>query len=1324
MGEPTCNLPQAVPPSRLSLKENKVENWKLWKQTWENFLIVGRLQTQAEDYRRALLLSYIGNDALRVYNSMQFENDEARTVANIIKKFDDFIIGTVNETYERYRFNSRNQLEGESVDDFVTALRDLSRECGFCDCLGDSLLRDKIVFGIRDNAVRKKLLEIKKLDLKRTIDICRAAEVTELRMRDVTGGASAEPVHKVTRTQKHFKQKKSKFAKSDGDQSKRKCKFCCYEHEMVRDKCPAWGKPCKKCGQKNHFQSSSVCKGRKIQPVEEETDSEVEYIDTVRVSDIVPGINSVVDDCPREIYAKMIVGGQHVNFQIDSGAAVNLLPAEYVTGQLEKTNKVLVMWNKTKVRPLGTSRVKLENPKTGRKYNVNFVVVAEPLTPLLGASAVQRMNLVTVHTENFQQVASVELDGPVPAFVEDFRKDVFDPSSVGDLGTATLTTDSTVPCHVGRPSRVPFALRPRVKDTLDQLENMSVVAPEDQPTDWVSNMVVGEKTNGDIRVCIDPLHLNQALKREHFQLPTLDDVLPSLSKARCFTTADLKHGYWHVKLDDESSRLTTFATPFGHYRWLRLPFGLTVSSEIFQKKLLAAVEGLPGIACVHDDVIVYGSGENAGEARANHDENLLKFLTRCREKNIHLNWEKLKFCRTSIPFMGHVVSEKGLMPDPDKVKAVIEMPAPCDVQGVQRINGFVNYLAKFLPNLSDVMEPLRRLTRNDIDWSWGEEQETAFQKVKELVAATPVLRCYDPAKEITLQCDASQNGLGAALMQEGQPVAFASRALTNTERRYAQIEKEMLAIVFATEKFNQYTYGRDVNVQSDHKPLEAILKKSLDRAPKRLQAMMLRLQKYNINVTYEPGKTLVLADTLSRAFLNQTEDSTEDCVEHVHVTKYLPVTQRRLDLLREATESDNVLIALRSMVLNGWPNNKSEVPTILMPYFSYRDEITAHDGLLLRGDRVIVPLSMRAEMKEKLHSSHVGIEACLRRARECLYWPNMSAEVKDYISKCSVCANYGTSQPKEPLMSHDIPDRPWQTIGVDLLTLNGVDYVVTSDYFSNFWEIDRLHSTDASTVIRKLKSHFARYGTPETVVTDNGPQFSSGEFTKFADEWDFTYTPSSPGHSQSNGQAESAVKSAKRMLKKTNASKGDPYLALLDIRNVPSQESGLSPAQKMMSRRTRTLLPTTSNLLTPDLVPKTLLKKAAKYSKERQAHYYNKGAKELPILHEGDRVRMKPFVKGQTSWSSATVTRRLDERSYEVETETGSALRRNRIYLRKSDDNKQEPGDPPVITPAPENPAVAPPSPRKPPGLDTDMKTTRSGRVSKPPLYHKDYVKI
>jgi len=402
-----------------------------------------------------------------------------------------------------------------------------------------------------------------------------------------------------------------------------------------------------------------------------------------------------------------------------------------------------------------------------------------------------------------------------------------------------------------------------------------------------------------------------------------------------------------------------------------------------------------------------------------------------------------------------------------------------------------------------------------------------------------------------------------------------------------------------------------------------------------------------------------------------------------------------------------------------------------------RDELSVQDGIIFRGERLVVPQALRSDMKRRLHSSHLGIDGCLRRARECIFWPGMSAEIKECISMCEICHKYDTSPQKETLMSHDVPTRPWEKVGVDLFEIENRDYLVTVDYYSNYWEIDRLYTTTAKTVVQKLKSHFARYGIPNQVVSDNGPQFSCEEFASFAKCWDFEHVPSSPGNSKANGKAESAVKSAKRLLKKTADGGEDQYLALLDSRNTPNQGMDSSPVQRLMNRRTKTLLPTASRLLLPRSSNTELDRDKLKLKQQKQAQRYNKSAKDLPVLMEGDVVRMQPFILGQKEWRKAVVTSRLDERSYNVQTPNGT-YRRNRAHIRKT------PEVPPDVLPCHISPSGTPevqPRPNMPQSTVTGtpqhtMQTSprgnapqqvanterRSGRTTSRPGWMKDFV--
>ena len=262
-----------------------------------------------------------------------------------------------------------------------------------------------------------------------------------------------------------------------------------------------------------------------------------------------------------------------------------------------------------------------------------------------------------------------------------------------------------------------------------------------------------------------------------------------------------------------------------------------------------------------------GFGDTPEQAVRNDDENLVKLLERARKVNLRLNGKEMKLKKPEVKFMGQIVSKDGLKPDPDKVKAVERISQPTCKQEVLSLLGFVNYLPKFLPRLADVAQPLSDLTTKDAKFTWVKQHNTAFKELKKLVVNHPVPKHYDCNEEVTLQCDASEKGLGATLLQYGQPVAFASKTVTPTERRYAQIEEDCLAIVFTCQRLSQYLASRDkITVESDHKPLQAIFKKSVLAAPCSLQRMLLRLQRYNLEVKYKPGCQMYLADHLSRTY--------------------------------------------------------------------------------------------------------------------------------------------------------------------------------------------------------------------------------------------------------------------------------------------------------------------------------------------------------------------------------------------------------------------------------------------------------------------------
>jgi transposase InsO family protein len=673
-----------------------------------------------------------------------------------------------------------------------------------------------------------------------------------------------------------------------------------------------------------------------------------------------------------------------------------------------------------------------------------------------------------------------------------------------------------------------------------------------------------------------------------------------------------------------------------------------------------------------------------------------------------------------------------------------------------------------MENVSEKSQPLRELIHKDTEWSWTEVHQKAFDELKNGIMSPPVLQYYDPKKPVRLTCDASKSGLGAAILQEGMPVAYASKSMTKAQMNYAQIEKEMLAVLFACKRFDQYVYGRRFTVETDHQPLITICKKPMHAAPMRLQKMLMCLQRYSFDIVYKRGKELYIADTLSRSYTESDDETIGE--DRYEVMAAEPVSDARYHEIERAANSDDIYQEIVKTIKNGWPKNTCNVKTEIESFFPVRDELTVQDGLIWKSDRIVIPTVLRDEYIKKLHLGHPGIEATKRRARETVYWPTIMEDIVQFVQACSTCNACRNHQGKEKLMPHPIPEFPWQRVSMDICEFDNSQYLIVVDSYSGWYEPLLLADMKTKTIIKKLKCLFATHGSPNILMSDNARNFVSAEFKKFASEWNIELINSSPTYAQSNGLAERSVQSFKTLMRKCKRDETDFYLALLNMRNVPRNENLGSPAQRLMSRRTRTTLPATKKQLAPKVIGK--VKQNLKKVRENQRKNYDKTGKTLRNLKPDEIVRIQT-EKGYDR--IAKVVSNKGPRSYLIQ-EGEKTYVRNRVHLLPVKEKiKEEKED--VIMPAETNkdsqdsankttaepPHVPPPqatpprattpraatpraaTPRATPPRATPPRATppqemppritkacesapppqatitRSGRISKPPV-HKDFV--
>lgn len=1315
------------------------ERWRRWRQTTQLYLDLS-MAGKPEKEKCSVFLYVIGLEGREIYNTFTFAEGEKDKIGSLFAKFEDYCNPKKNVIVERHKFNTKYQMKSQSIDQYVTELRLITRNCEFGN-LTEELIRDRIVCGTNSEQVKLRLLREDKLTLKSALSICRAEEESKKQMKNLNE-ESASDVHSLR--QKKSVNRNSVYANNNntinrsmpnrssdrgksvsytkGKRNSRnnfvfKCKKCATDHP--KRQCPAFGKICNKCRKTNHF--AVCCRSdmnihglqEDYSESDEESDGEDFFIGAIHDKNK-PHIES--DEC----FVKLSIHKAEVKFKIDTGSQANVLPLK--TFDKLDTTGVEKQYSRNTLTSYTGNRlpVKFKCKLTINNKLFDFYVTETDQPPLLGLHTSQELGLIKI-------VMSMNCSSE---FIIDKYPSVF--TGLGCLDKPYhIDIDETVKPVINPTRKVPVALRDKLKSTLQDMEKKDVIRKVDHPTEWVNSLVIVEKPKtGQLRVCLDPRHLNAAIKREHLDLPTIEDITTRMHNARVFAKLDANKAFYQIPLDEPSQLLTTFNTPFGRYCFLRMPFGIKSAQEVFQKRVAEHFGSMPGVETDIDDILVWATSEDELETR------LDAVLNKCEQIKLTLNREKCVFKTEEVAYIGHVLTPDGIKPDNDKIKAIVEMPAPKDKKGVERLLGTVNYLAKFLPNMSTITQPIRNLLQKDVEFQWSENQERAFSEIKEILTSEPgpVLTFFNVKEPVTVSCDASQCGLGSVLLQNGRPIAYASRSMTPAETRYAQIEKELLSILFALERFHQYTYAKNVFVENDHKPLESIIKKPLASAPPRLQRMLLRLQKYTFDLRYKPGKQLVVADTLSRAPLPEcesTENMEEELSYFVHtLIQNLPISDKKLQEIKELTSIE--MGDLCDNIVKGWPEDKWKLNKECGDFWAHRDELSVNDGLIMKGERIVIPPSMRSEMLKNIHIGHMGIEKCRKRARDIIFWPCMGKQIADLVSKCAICLENRNSIQKEPLIPSEIPNRPWEIVATDLFTWNDSDYLVIVDYYSKYFEFAKLENTKSSTVIMHTKSIFARHGIPVQVKSDNGPQYTSKEYKDFSRNWCFEHTTMSPYHSQANGLVEKSVQTIKRMLTKSKHDEIDPYLGLLEYRNTPMDNLG-SPAQLLMGRRLRSILPTSNKQLSPKTIKPRRVRKKTKAKQNYQRHYYDKGSKPLPNLEKGDVVR----IQQRGLWKPAIVENSAQTpRSYNVRTSDGSVYRRNRRYIMKTSEKPFVPQNnfPDMNKPTisgndhsttevvkdiqPNNSTVKPESVTQ----DREIRTTTSGRVVKRPVKFDDYV--
>ena len=649
------------------------EQWQRFKKEFALFLTALGKDKADSAVKLAMFLRVVGPRINDMYEALTFAEGEDKGFEGVMTKLDSLCARRTSKHVLRDKFFQLKQA-GRTVDQFVSELRRQVKDCDFGN-LKEDLMLHVLIRGIDSERMRRRLFETEKLDLAKAIQMCQTIEATTADLQSWEAKELSEQVaavkdehreeDEVAMVRNRGVPVKGKESRSEGveldrrEREEQECWKCGRCHRPRQ--CPAFGQRCLKCNGLNHFARRCKLRCRPTQLVQELETEELLQIKVEKKG------KKLLASFWCQTSGKSI----ELTFQLDTAASCNVMSfQDYVRlgrPKLQDSRTLLSMYDGSVKRSLGLCVVVVKD-KEGKSKQLGFEVLKTRHHTLISLDTCLQLELLSYRVEKVNLVAEHSPLTKEKVLME--FGDVF--SGVGCLpGEYQIDLDPAVPPMLNRPRKIPHTMRAAVEDKLRVLEENGIIAAVEQPTEWISNITtVWKPEKKSVRVCLDPRDLNKAIRRNHFHLPTLDDVLPRLKGARVFSLLDAKDGFLQVKLSESSSFLTTFWGAGRKYRWLRMPFGISSAPEEFQRRLQGVLHGLEGVAVVADDTLVFGVGETEAMARRDHDQKLFKLLQRAREVNLKFNKDKMRLHQTELLYIGHQISAEGVKPDVAKVKAV------------------------------------------------------------------------------------------------------------------------------------------------------------------------------------------------------------------------------------------------------------------------------------------------------------------------------------------------------------------------------------------------------------------------------------------------------------------------------------------------------------------------------------------------------------------------------------------------------------------------------------------------------------------------------
>lgn len=1223
----------------------KKQDWDVHLKRLQQFFIANEITD--EEKKRAIVLNTLTEEAYKLTINLCIpkkpEDTEYNAIVNILsghysRKRAIFA--------ERYRFYRLQKKVSETLEEWLLRVKEGAIYCDFENTL-DMVLRDKFITGMDPGKVLDRLfLEDNKLTLARAVELAQNTDSAQIGYglnKDISSVSIKEeplPLHRFGGASARAPLRPN--GKKDASARNKDCagpsrpvvknKSChrCGKVNHTPDKCKYRQYVCNNCGNKGHL--SNVCRNK-------------QSINSLKPLNEVP---MFAFKSFEPIMLQIKLNNVPLHVELDSGSAFSVMSYKvYITKFKNiklKTNDIkLVSYVGNKIEPLGkiTVSVRFQN----EERCLDFYVIKNGGPPLVGRNFLHEFN---VGFKNFNFLSN-EIGN-----LQSKYKDVFS-EKIGTFKTGRLEIrlkeNAQPKCYKPRP--VPYSLISKVDEELNRLVREGILTSV-EVSEWATPIVPVLKPDKTVRICGDyKLTLNPNILVDKFPLPRIDYLFSKLKGGIKFTKLDLSHAYQQVLLSDNSRILTTISTHRGLFMYNRLPYGISSAPAQFQRIIHQTLGNIDGVCAFLDDILI------TGKSNEEHMQNLENVLNRLANVGLTVKNEKCSFFQNRVSYLGFIIDRNGLHKSPDKVDAIRRIGRPRNVKQLRSFIGSVNYYHRFIPNIPDILHPLYDLIKKDAIWNWNKKCQKSFDKIRDILSSTECLAHYDPEIELNLTVDASDYGLGAILSHvyesgEEKPIAFASRTLSEAEKKYSQLDKEATAIIFGVKKFYEYVYGRDFNLLCDHKPLISIFgpKGGIPQMrANRLQRYALFLAGFQYNLKYVKSERNT-ADFLSRLPLSNVEDcdSNDDVVNYLNYiseNEHVPID---CNLVINESKKDSILRKVFKYAMKGWPQKLSDELKI---YARHKDKINVQNKLLLLGERIIIPNALQVNLLNELHAAHMGIVKTKSLARSYLWWPTLNKDIETMCKSCVPCQTQRNSPPKTPLQNWPIPTSVWERIHIDFCgPLSGKYFLVVTDALSKWLDVSIMLNITAGSTIDHLRKLFATFGLPKVLVSDNGPQLVSTEFETFLKMNCIKHITTPPYSPASNGAAENSVKTVKSFLLKTMPNcksfkelEQQLHIFLLHYRVTKHLATRETPAQLMFGRPLRTtfdlLKQTDTNQL--DYVYNNI-----NQEQKRNKKYY-RGHRNIKFKI-GQHVLVRDFRFKKPSWTEACIVKCLGINVYLVKT--------------------------------------------------------------------------